>query len=99
MGCVPRVGFSRARSGPGRCQHEAAEPHPWSVDDAPERYVRGQLRAIVGLELLITRVEAKLKLSQNRAADDIDGVVAGLRARGDHRSADAVAAARRDQAG
>jgi transcriptional regulator len=80
-------------------QHEAAEPHPWSVDDAPDRYVRGQLRAIVGLELMITRVEAKLKLSQNRADDDIEGVVAGLHGRGDHRSADAVVAARRDRNG
>ena len=79
--------------------HESAEPQPWSVDDAPERFVAGQLRAIVGLELTITRVEARLKLSQNRAADDIDGVVAGLQARGDHRSADAVQAARRDQNG
>jgi transcriptional regulator len=78
-------------------QHEATEPHPWSVDDAPERYVRGQLRAIVGLELLITRVEAKLKLSQNRDDEDIEGVVAGLHRRGDHRSADAVLAARPDQ--
>ena len=78
-------------------QHEAAEPHPWSVDDAPARFVHGQLRAIVGLELTITRVEAKLKLSQNRAADDIEGVVAGLQARGDHRSADAVLAARPDR--
>ena len=78
-------------------QHEAAESHPWSVDDAPERFIQGQLRAIVGLELTITRVEAKLKLSQNRAADDIEGVVAGLEARGDHRSADAVRAARPDR--
>ena len=78
-------------------QHEAAEPHPWSVDDAPDRFVRGQLRAIVGLELVITRVEAKLKLSQNRADDDIEGVVDGLRGRGDHPSADAVLAARRER--
>src|SRR5829696_7142585 len=78
-------------------QHEAGQPHPWSVDDAPDRYVRGQLRAIVGLELVITRVEAKLKLSQNRADDDVKGVVAGLHDRGDHRSADAVLAARRDR--
>jgi transcriptional regulator len=78
-------------------QHEASEPHQWSVDDAPERFVRGQLRAIVGLELRITRIEAKLKLSQNRADDDIEGVVAGLHRRGDHRSADAVVAARRDR--
>lgn len=80
-------------------QHEAAEPHPWSVDDAPDRFVHGQLRAIVGLELTISRVEAKLKLSQNRAAGDIAGVVAGLHARGDHRSAEAVMAAHRDRNG
>ncbi|HZA74413.1 MAG TPA: FMN-binding negative transcriptional regulator [Propionibacteriaceae bacterium] len=78
-------------------QHEVSEAHPWSVDDAPEPFVRGQLRAIVGLELAITRVEAKLKLSQNRADDDVEGVVAGLHRRGDHRSADAVLGARRDR--
>ena len=78
-------------------QHEAAEPHPWSVDDAPGPFVRGQLRAIVGLELQISRVEAKLKLSQNRTDDDVDGVVAGLDRRGDHRSADAVRSARRNR--
>ena len=78
-------------------QHEAAEAHQWSVDDAPERFVSGQLRAIVGLELRITRIEAKLKLSQNRADDDVEGVVAGLHRRGDHRSAEAVVAARRER--
>lgn len=71
-------------------KHEASMPHPWSVDDAPERFVAGQLRAIVGVELQITRVEAKAKLSQNRPAADVDGVVAGLEARGDRRSAEAV---------
>jgi transcriptional regulator len=62
--------------------HEAEFEHPWSVDDAPERFVAGQLRAIVGVELVITRIEAKAKLSQNRPEADIDGVVAGLSARG-----------------
>ena len=82
-------------------KHEAVAGGGWSVDDAPERFVAGQLRAIVGVELRITRVEAKLKLSQNRPEADIAGVVAGLRERGDAASADAVgsaAAARRDQA-
>ncbi len=55
--------------------HEA-----WSVDDAPEKYVDGQLRAIVGLQLSIEKVEAKAKLSQNRSDADRAGVVAGLRA-------------------
>jgi transcriptional regulator len=71
--------------------HEAGRAEPWSVDDAPEKFVAGQLRAIVGVELAITRIEAKVKLSQNRSAADIDGVIDGLRAQGDHPSADAVA--------
>ena len=80
-------------------KHEAAKGEPvWSVDDAPRQYIEGQLRAIVGLELLITRVEAKAKLSQNRPAADVEGVIAGLSARGDHRSAAAVGRARKPTA-
>jgi transcriptional regulator len=74
--------------------HESTEPAPWSVDDAPERFIAGQLRAIVGVELQITRIEAKVKMSQNRPPADIDGVVAGLEARGDQVTAEAVRAAR-----
>jgi transcriptional regulator len=70
--------------------HEAGRPHPWSVDDAPEKFVAGQLRAIVGVEVAITRIEAKFKLSQNRPAADVDGVVAGLRQDGDEVGASAV---------
>lgn len=62
--------------------HEAGSEHPWTVDDAPERYISGQLRAIVGVELVITRIEAKAKLSQNRPAIDVAGVVAGLHNQG-----------------
>ena len=51
----------------------------WSVDDAPRQYIEGQLRAIVGLELVITRIEAKEKLSQNRDAQDRAGALEGLR--------------------
>jgi transcriptional regulator len=75
-------------------KHEAAREHPWSVDDAPRAFIEGQLRAIVGIELAITRIEAKAKLSQNRPAADVDGVIAGLHERGDAASADAVARAR-----
>ena len=74
-------------------KHEAAMAHPWSVDDAPERFVAGQLRAIVGVELQVTRIEAKAKLSQNRPEPDVAGVIAGLEAGGDRRTADAVRAA------
>ncbi|WP_250557373.1 FMN-binding negative transcriptional regulator [Pseudonocardia lacus] len=75
--------------------HEAGEPRPWSVDDAPPAFVAGQLRAIVGVEVVISRIEAKVKMSQNRPAADVDGVVAGLDARGDHTAATAVREARR----
>jgi transcriptional regulator len=50
----------------------------WQVRDAPEKFVSGQLRAIVGVSMTVTRVEAKAKLSQNRSADDQRGVVEGL---------------------
>lgn len=58
--------------------HEAHRARPWSVDDAPVPYIAGQLRAIVGVEVLIDRIEAKFKLSQNRSDADMDGVIAGL---------------------
>lgn len=76
--------------------HEAHRPLPWSVDDAPERFVEGQLRAIVGVEVAIGRIDAKFKLSQNRPDADIDGVIAGLRSVGDEGGASAVAAHRPD---
>lgn len=59
-------------------RHEASRAERWSVDDAPPDYFAGQLRAIVGVELLVNRIEAKTKLSQNRSNADIDGVIAGL---------------------
>jgi transcriptional regulator len=71
--------------------HETDRPAPWRVDDAPEKFLRGMLRAIVGVEVRIERIDAKFKLSQNRPAADIDGVVAGLRSVGDAAGAEAVA--------
>jgi transcriptional regulator len=75
-------------------KHEAYRDRPWSPDDAPRPFIEGQLRAIVGIELEITRIEAKAKLSQNRPPADIDGVIAGLRERGDKEMADDVEQAR-----
>jgi transcriptional regulator len=75
--------------------HETGRAEPWAVTDAPARFVAGQLRAIVGVEVRITRVEAKWKLSQNRPPADVDGVVAGLTADGAVGTAAAVQAARR----
>ncbi len=59
--------------------HEGGRQRPWAVTDAPPEYIEGQLRAIVGVELAITSIEAKQKLSQNRSELDREGVVAGLR--------------------
>ena len=77
-------------------EHEATRPEPWAVDDAPRPYIDGQLRAIVGVELLIDRIEAKDKLSQNRSEADVDGVIAGLEADGER---DVSAAMRRTREG
>jgi transcriptional regulator len=74
--------------------HEAHRPAPWGVDDAPQKYINGQLRAIVGVEVRIDRISAKFKLSQNRPAADIDGVVDGLHSVGDDAGAGRVAAHR-----
>ena len=59
-------------------RHEAGRAEPWTVEDAPAAYIAGLERAIVGVELAITRLEGKWKMSQNRPAADIDGVVRGL---------------------
>jgi transcriptional regulator len=75
-------------------KHESGRPRPWSVSDAPPAFAAGQLRAIVGVELRISRIEAKAKLSQNRPAADIDGVVQGLQAAGEPVLAEAVQEAR-----
>ena len=60
-------------------RHEAARPEPWQVTDAPEAYTQSQLRGIVGVELTITKVEGKSKMSQNQPDRNRAGVIAGLR--------------------
>jgi transcriptional regulator len=76
-------------------RHERDRSAPWSVSDAPAAYVTATLRGIVGVEVPVTRLAGKAKLSQNRPAADITGVVAGLRADGPSGSelADAIARA------
>jgi transcriptional regulator len=77
-------------------RHEGRRPEPWSVDDAPPEYVAGQLRAIVGVEVRITRIEAKLKLSQNRSKADVEGAIDGLRGEGGDGGSHATAKAMDD---
>jgi transcriptional regulator len=63
-------------------QNEARFPEPWAVSDAPTDYVEKLLGAIVGLEMVVTRMSGKWKVSQNQPASNRAGVVAGLRATG-----------------
>jgi transcriptional regulator len=59
-------------------RHEGARVQPWAVSDAPEDFIRAQLKGIVGIELVLTAIEGKAKLSQNRNEADHAGVVEGL---------------------
>jgi len=82
-------------------RHEAARARPWSVDDAPPEYIERQMGAIVGVEIAITRLEGKWKMSQNRSTEDIDGVIEGLAGSDDvqERAVAEVVRARRPGAG
>lgn len=71
---------------------EAHRAEPWSLADAPESYTAAMLKAITAFKLPISEMIGKFKLSQNRPADDIAGVVSGLKAEG-LPGADAVAEA------
>ncbi|HLQ27424.1 MAG TPA: FMN-binding negative transcriptional regulator [Acidiferrobacterales bacterium] len=71
-------------------RYEAARPVPWKVTDAPGDFIEKMLGAIVGMEIPITKLVGKWKVSQNRPSADRDGVVKGLR---EINSADAVAMA------
>lgn len=59
-------------------EHELPFQAPWRVADAPPNFIEDMLRAIVGVELTITELQGKWKVSQNRATADREGVVAGL---------------------
>jgi transcriptional regulator len=56
---------------------------PWGVGDAPKSYIDGMCRAIIGIEIKLSRIEGKWKLSQNKPAHDRIGVINGLRSLGD----------------
>ncbi len=70
---------------------EAERAVPWHVTDAPPAFIDKQLGAIVGIEIALTKLIGKWKVSQNRPATDRDGVVKGLNERDD---ADSLAIAR-----
>ncbi|MDO6384887.1 MULTISPECIES: FMN-binding negative transcriptional regulator [unclassified Uliginosibacterium] len=72
-------------------QHEQRRPEPWALRDLPDDYLAGQLKAIIGIEIPLQRIEGKFKLSQNRNAADRAGVTRGLRDGQDPHRNEAVA--------
>ena len=72
--------------------HEQGRAEPWAVSDAPEAFIAGQLKGIVGFEIAIAEIEGKWKVSQNRPAPDRIGVAAGLAASGESAMAELVEA-------
>lgn len=59
-------------------QQEGNRQEPWAVHDAPEDFIRAQLKGIIGVEIEITAIEGKWKVSQNRPVADREGVASGL---------------------
>ena len=51
-------------------EHEASEPRPWKMGDSPPEYIAQMLKAVVGIQVEIQRIEGKAKLSQNREVRD-----------------------------
>jgi transcriptional regulator len=54
--------------------HEASQPQPWQMSDAPTDYISALLQAVVGLEITLTAWAGKFKLSQNQPQPNRDGV-------------------------
>lgn len=75
-------------------RHEATQPRPWQMGDAPRDYLEQMLQMIVGLEVEVTRLEGKRKLGQNRDALDQDGAIRALHERGSEELAQAMARTR-----
>jgi transcriptional regulator len=71
-------------------RHEAGAEEPWEVDKAPQEFIRGELRSIVGFEMPISSIEGKYKLSQNRSDADREGAKAGLKGRGGRKDLDVL---------
>ena len=67
-------------------RHEAREPAPWDMQALPEPYVQSMLNGIVGIEIAVSRLDGKFKLSQNRPAADRPRIIAALERRADPES-------------
>ncbi len=65
---------------------ESNQPIPWSLNDAPDQYIQALCRAIVGIRIDVTDIQAQFKLSQNKTTENKAGVVAGLKQLGTTRA-------------
>jgi transcriptional regulator len=72
-------------------RHEAVQAKPWAVTDAPADYINTMLRAIVGIEIPLSSLRGKWKMSQNQPTTNREGVLRGLRAQADEQSLAAAA--------
>lgn len=78
--------------------HEGSGISAWRMEDAPADYLAQNVKAIVGLEVEISRLEGKWKMSQNRSSADIDGAIDGLAALGERKAAEVAQVMRERQA-
>jgi transcriptional regulator len=69
---------------------------PWRMDDLPEAYIASMLNGIVGVEIAVSRLDGKFKLSQNRPPADRPRIIAAL-GRRDDRDSRAVARLMRER--
>lgn len=84
MRVVDDVNWARSLVHDLTARHEAGQENPWRVEDAPADFIDILLKAVVGIEISVSRIEAKCKFSQNRNAADHAGVIAGLLEENDH---------------
>jgi transcriptional regulator len=67
--------------------HEAAQAQPWQLSDAPQDYLEKMIKAVVGIEIEIRRIDGKFKLNQNRPLQDRQSVIAALQSGSDIKAA------------
>jgi transcriptional regulator len=71
--------------------YESSQTAPWTPEDAPEDYIRNLMKAVVGFEIEITRLEGKFKLNQNKPEEERERVISALREMGDPQSVEVAA--------
>ena len=79
---IDDAGWLRSQIERLTAKQEADFPKPWKLTDAPDDYIEKLLSAVVGIEIVITKLEGKWKVSQNQPEQNKESVIAGLKKRG-----------------